>query len=414
MSNILVLTGCDRAMDEIGSLTAGNHRAYALRHGYQFERFTDYPSDVHPSWQKLLLVKERLKNYDAILWLDADTIITNPTQSLCDIVGDRKGLIVSKDWTEPLPEDEIKHFSLGNFVVTNDAGTHKLLELAAMRTEWANCALWEQQAIQEEYRENEAIREWVHILRRRALNAVPATPSTTSSEPWEERDFLCHMTFIPNAERAAMFWQKDLTGVRTLVPDLPAHHEQVMCADIRHIACIAEVMNCGLVRSALEIGVWTGAMTSGFFPALRCGALARLVCCDIQFQQAFRDVVSAMPCIELDERNSHVVLSTRGSEFDCVIVDGCHELDCVREEVRLLLRHMPDIIIAHDITATLCGFGWCEGAMYLHNALQSAGYICQIDCRRRDGEKTERGLLLASRCPETVKIINRCLAMTCY
>ncbi len=411
---ILVLTGNDRGMDSIGALTAANHQAYALRHGYTFERFTDYPADCHPSWHKLALLRERLPKYDAILWLDADTVVTQPAMRIEEIIGDRKGLIVSKDWTNPAPEDAIKHFSLGNFVFTNSPGSFEILEKASARTEWTNRGLWEQQAIQEEYRANESIRKHVHILPRRTLNAVPATRDTTGPEPWEPGDFLCHLTYLPNEERVTLFWGMDLSGIRTLLPDLPEHHETVMCADARHIACMKELVERGGFKRALEIGVWTGAMTSGFFPALRSGALGSLLCCDIQFQDDFQRVIAGVPNIDLDERSSHAVLQERGGEFDMIFVDGCHELDCVREEARLLLKHHPRLIAAHDVTAAINGFAGCEGAMILHSALQGAGYICQLDCRQRDGEKTPRGFLLASKEPGLIELANRCLAMTCY
>jgi hypothetical protein len=52
-------------------------------------------------------------------------------------------------------------------------------------------------------------------------------------------------------------------------------------------------------------------------------------------------------------------------------------------------------LIAHDIGATAAGWPGCEGPPELLHALQAAGYFCLVDCKKRPGERTERGLLVA-------------------
>jgi len=288
---ILVLTGYDKAMESIGHLCAATHRAYAIRHGYGFEAVRDYEPGSHPSWQKLRIITERLPDYDAILWLDADTVITSPFITADTIVDGKPGLHVSTDWTWPMPEDEIKHFSLGNFMVTNHPETFELLRLASLRTEWANCGLWEQQAIQEEYRANEAIRDTVTIHPRRTFNSVPALPHTTGAEPWENGDFLCHMTYTDNAERVRLFPTYDQAALLQIVPNLPEWHETMMCADLRHIACLREILRGRKWKNALEIGVWQGASTAAFMLALDAGTLGTYTGCDVGIQDQFVKVL---------------------------------------------------------------------------------------------------------------------------
>jgi hypothetical protein len=50
MSKILVLTGFDDGMIDIGSLTMANQRSYACRHGYDFEVIREYRKESHCGW----------------------------------------------------------------------------------------------------------------------------------------------------------------------------------------------------------------------------------------------------------------------------------------------------------------------------------------------------------------------------
>lgn len=420
--NILILTGCDAAMARVGDLTSSNHRAYALRHGYDFERVTEYEPGSHPSWQKLRMVRERLPSYDAILWLDADTVVTNPMLRVVDVVGPWncprvQGLAVSKDWTHALPEDEIKHFSLGNFVFTQCSGSFKVLEAALKRKEWENRPLWEQQAIQEEYRENPEIRKHVQILPRRKLNAVPATPNTTGPEPWQPGDFLCHMTYLPNEQRVKLFPQFDTAGLRHLLPDLPAWHETGMCMDVRHIACLCEMVLGGSWKHALEIGVWQGASTIAFLAGIEARTVGHFTACDVGIQCEFRKVVDAVwdrsEVFTMAHMRSTEALDGPG-EYDFVFVDGDHGLETVRAETELLLRRQPRLIAAHDIRASACGFGGCEGPAWLHAELERDGWRIVTDAQDRPGEMTKRGFLAATKDPEVHRMVKRAFALTCY
>lgn len=412
-NQILILTGCDHNMIAIGQLTAANHRAYAIRHGYDFEQVTDYSPDTHPSWQKLQLVRDRLPGYSAVVWLDADTIITNPRKRIEAFTQHEQfALHVSTDWTHPLPEDEVKHFSMGNFIFVNCDVAYEIIDAALARSEWANTPLWEQQALQEEFRANIEIRPYVCIHPRRTLNAVPATTSTPGPEPWEPGDFLCHLTYLPNATREAMFWPYDLHGIHSTVPLLPDWHETVMCADIRHIACMQEILMSHKWESALEIGVWQGASTAAFMHALDAKQVGTYTACDVGIQEQFLAVVGDRKITTRQQASIEVLAEP--TKYDLIFADGDHSIETVREEVRHLIRRQPRMIFAHDTTAEIVGFGGCEGPSYLHTALQQDGWMIITDSARRPGEKTERGLLVATKEPALWKIAQRAFAITCY
>lgn len=408
----LVLTGYDFVMQSVGNLTAPQHSWYAHRNGYEFLVNREYSTDTHPSWQKLALLKRLLPLYPYILWLDADTVVTNPSIRIEEIIEDRKGLIVSTDWTEPAPEDAIKHFSMGNFVITNDPESFELLRLASQRTEWANDPLWEQQAMQEEYRANPGIRDFVHILPRRVLNSVPATPRTTGPEPWRPGDFLCHYTYQSMADRVKMIPLAIDSAFHHLVPDLPSWHDLDMCMDVRHIAMLRDIFfSCFPIKHALEIGTWEGSSTAAFTAALDNGRLENYTGCDIYFREGFLHLMQGRQNVRLREQTSDEVLSDDSEKFDLIFCDGAHTMDVMKRETEHILRRSPRIVVAHDTRATKAGYNGCEGAAYLEERLRAEGWYCYVDDRdRRPHEQTRRGFLAATKSIETSLPLQRIFA----
>lgn len=195
---LLVLTGYDDAIACVGDVTTPSKAAYAAVRGYDFFCERHYTPDSHPSWQKIRLLYDLLPRYDAVLWLDADTLVTNPEIRVEDLIAGHSGLVVSRDWSGCSEEDYPKHFSMGNFVFTNSPESFKLLDLMECRTRWMNQPLWEQQAIQEVFLDTPSIRPYVKILDRRAMNSVPWRGAEST---WQPGDFVCHFTGIPNAQR---------------------------------------------------------------------------------------------------------------------------------------------------------------------------------------------------------------------
>lgn len=67
-----------RNFEGVLSLTRSNKVNYAEKHGYTYEDASWIVSDERPaSWSKILAVKHFLKDVDWVMWLDADTIVTN-------------------------------------------------------------------------------------------------------------------------------------------------------------------------------------------------------------------------------------------------------------------------------------------------------------------------------------------------
>ena len=60
-------------------------------------------------------------------------------------------------------------------------------------------------------------------------------------------------------------------------------------------------------------------------------------------------------------------------------------------------RRRPLCVMAHDTNATRAGYAKCEGAELLaHTFSEDVDYFCIDDCAKRPGERTDRGLFLAT------------------
>ena len=64
--------------EKIASLTRPGKLRYCRRHGYQFVEHVFGDLDRTPHWGRILAIQEHLPKFEWLLYLDSDTIITNP------------------------------------------------------------------------------------------------------------------------------------------------------------------------------------------------------------------------------------------------------------------------------------------------------------------------------------------------
>ena len=80
----LILTGCDKSMYDVLDLTIPSKQQYAAKHGYDFMSVRSFPGDAecgleerHIGFQRTVLAFKLLRHYESVIWVDADSIITN-------------------------------------------------------------------------------------------------------------------------------------------------------------------------------------------------------------------------------------------------------------------------------------------------------------------------------------------------
>jgi hypothetical protein len=213
---VLILSGYDDAMKEVGDRCTATHRKYAERHGYDCEVVRHYRPDTHPSHQKIRLIRERIDSYDRIMWLDADSVVSERYRTLqgwpeTDISG---VMIISVDWCAPVEEDDQRpitttYVSCGNFIIANTPDTHRFLDTWAKHSERyakRQVCCWEQDGLRAAMQADTWFNGKVERIHRRCLNAVHPTCVNRNfpdraPKPYEPGDFLLHLT---NVDRIAI------------------------------------------------------------------------------------------------------------------------------------------------------------------------------------------------------------------
>ena len=209
MASILVLTGYDDNMAEVGDRCAASQRAYAERRGYTHETVRTYHDRTHPSHQKLEFITERISSYDGIMWMDADTYVTGDM----DLEPLRDGhhmMDISIDWCAPVPDDlTTTYVSCGNFIVWNKPRTDYFLDLWRRHSDRyavRSICCWEQDGLRAAMNAIATFNGQVRRHPRRTFNAVHHTCVNRNFPdrapmPWEPGDFLLHLT---NVDRLAI------------------------------------------------------------------------------------------------------------------------------------------------------------------------------------------------------------------
>lgn len=78
MATLLLSAAYGEAFEKIRALVTPGFERYAQMHGYdyKFDGTVSSPSRP-PAWQKVKLISAALEDYDEVLWLDADLVVTN-------------------------------------------------------------------------------------------------------------------------------------------------------------------------------------------------------------------------------------------------------------------------------------------------------------------------------------------------
>lgn len=152
-----------------------SHRAYCRVHGYQYRLETNQLVEerVRPlPWTKILLLQRLLANsrHEALVWLDADTLITND-------------LIRVEDWLGVLGEREILLtrdsngvINTGVMVMKNTPWVRQFLKKVYAQQDFIHHPMWENAALEHLYGSESSIRQRCYLLdasRSFLMNAYP-------------------------------------------------------------------------------------------------------------------------------------------------------------------------------------------------------------------------------------------------
>lgn len=190
----LILSYADDAFAPVTDIAYPNKLEYAQRHGYDVILARDTPDHVirgddPPSWTKLSLILNAFEkpDWDWLIWTDADSIFTNMTIPLSDLIFDA-GVRNPKFWTEDLifTRDE-NGLNAGCFLVRNSPSAYgAILDLSKM-VEFKNHMWWEQGAMQKYFSDGLGRETY---LAKRNMNSYPVE---YPSGDWSDGDFILHV-----------------------------------------------------------------------------------------------------------------------------------------------------------------------------------------------------------------------------
>ena len=210
----LILTGSDDEMLSVLDLTLPSKQAYCKRHNYDLLSLRSFPADKecnfesrHIGFIRVATAFKLLKFYDNVMWVDADSIITNTDYKIEDFITGTETFIASYDWMW------YNSFSSGNFIVRRTPDAQQLFNrfLAVSRYR-LNDIMQDQGALNQIFNESVEYRKMFNVLHHRFLGSVPALMVDTITwrndnnrsgiiNQWNPDCFLAHLTGATASDR---------------------------------------------------------------------------------------------------------------------------------------------------------------------------------------------------------------------
>jgi hypothetical protein len=160
--------------------------------------------DTDIGFLRALRTFEMLESYDTVMWIDADSLITNLNYKIEDfLVPSEYAFYASYDWLGT------NSLSGGNFIIQNNESTKDFLKSFYELSKHYN----EEQTTLNVMYFNMINKNYIKILEHKFLGSVPSIDDYTTEiwgkrpsppYPWTPESFLVHLTGIANKERIHM------------------------------------------------------------------------------------------------------------------------------------------------------------------------------------------------------------------
>jgi mannan polymerase II complex MNN10 subunit len=194
LMSICIVTAFNDVWEAEGQISLANKRAYAARHGYEVRCYRDvFDPCRYASWGKLVAIDRAFdEGFDAVFWTDADSLITNYSIKLEDLISD-KALTMPETWGGAV--------TTGNFFVKDGLEVNDLfLRILWKEEKWFAQADWEESALNELIKAHPQVGErLIQKVPMRRLNSVPFSnewdihyPEPFRAAQWESGDFIIH------------------------------------------------------------------------------------------------------------------------------------------------------------------------------------------------------------------------------
>lgn len=207
----------DNTYEEVFETTLPSKIRYAKKYGYDLlclRSFGTAPNtgfkDTNIGLLRALRSFEMLYNYDVVMWIDADSLITNDSISINDFgLDDNNCLYASYDW--PNWAKPTSSFTTGNFILKKNKLWKTLFDSFLLEGKRFTEGYGEELSALNWIYKNTDIKKIIKILDPKYLNSVPSLLAdrrlkmygdiTSEESIWNHSHFLCHLTGLPNKIR---------------------------------------------------------------------------------------------------------------------------------------------------------------------------------------------------------------------
>lgn len=190
---MLIISAYDSRMSELGKISAQSIQDYCAHWNFGYKIFTEgFDTTKHPSWSKIIFIKQELANNETVWWLDSDTFITNLTINIEDYL-DNKEVYISKD---------CRSFNCGSMIFRQSKANFQLLD-KIWNTPIQDHIWYEQVGFIHEYYNDMEVRSRTKILPQNIFNAYLYKEIWAKEDKgqWTEDSLVLHLPGISLEEK---------------------------------------------------------------------------------------------------------------------------------------------------------------------------------------------------------------------
>jgi hypothetical protein len=125
------------------ALASRSFRRYATRHGYELELRTEILDPTRPApWSKVVLLRELAREYELLLWLDADLVVVDTSTDIAGELEDGRFLYLVEHHTKEgrMPNSGVVMLRGGDPTIAFLADVYAQEDLVTHRW-WENAAI---------------------------------------------------------------------------------------------------------------------------------------------------------------------------------------------------------------------------------------------------------------------------------
>jgi len=222
---ILIYTGYANGergnFTEWANKTTQNKFEYAEKHGYGFLSERNYKGYDRPiSWYKIYKILNLINDYDWVVWMDADSLITNYNVKIEDIINqevDRKKTVFLSPKDLPIecslpPLKETNYIitqddyspCMGIFLIKNCEWSRNFFKKIYEQTNHLNDPIWDNRAQDSLLYNNPELMENIKFVPQKTLNSFTLN--------WTVGDFIIHWP-ATESERKKRYTEEYLNQV---------------------------------------------------------------------------------------------------------------------------------------------------------------------------------------------------------